>query len=279
MATAADPTITGRVTDNLSGTKSLTVAIDGGAATAVALDAAGNFQVPMTLAIDGTADGVHTLAFSATDFAGNASPVTSFNFTLDTKAPVIALTAPLAGGALTAGAALTGTVNPTGSALVALSYMIDGGTAMPLAFDPLSGVFDQALDLSKLSAGNHSLVVTATDAAGNASQQTLGFSLASAIPLSLTNFTPQIGSGDVGVTYRPQVFFSRAIDTSTLTAADFYATDTTGAVVPATIVPAGDGTFAWLFFTNPMPGASTITVTVDGTQIKAADGSFLDAAN
>ena len=36
-------------------------------------------------------------------------------------------------------------------------------------------------------------------------------------------------------------------------------------------------TFAWLFFTNPMPGGSTITVTVDGSTIRAADGSLLDA--
>src|SRR5262249_20855800 len=46
----------------------------------------------------------------------------------------------------------------------------------------------------------------------------------------------------------------------------------------ATIVPAPDGTFAWLFLTTPMPGASTITVTVDGATVRAADGSLLDAA-
>jgi hypothetical protein len=50
-----------------------------------------------------------------------------------------------------------------------------------------------------------------------------------------------------------------------------------GTRLPASIVPADDGTFAWLFFTNPLPGASTITLTVDGSTIKAADGSLLDA--
>ena len=49
---------------------------------------------------------------------------------------------------------------------------------------------------------------------------------------------------------------------------NFFASDTTGAKLPARIVPAGDGTFAWLFFQGPMPGASTITVTVDGSTIR-----------
>ena len=58
----------------------------------------------------------------------------------------------------------------------------------------------------------------------------------------------------------------------------FFATDTTGAKLPATIVPADDGTYAWLFLTSAMPGASTITVTLDGAGIHAAGGALLDAA-
>jgi hypothetical protein len=34
---------------------------------------------------------------------------------------------------------------------------------------------------------------------------------------------------------------------------------------------------AWLFFTNLLAGASTVTLTVDGSTIRAADGSLLDA--
>jgi len=48
--------------------------------------------------------------------------------------------------------------------------------------------------------------------------------------------------------------------------------------VAATIVPSDDGTYAWLFFTKPMPGASMIKVTVDGSTIRAADGTLVDAA-
>ena len=80
------------------------------------------------------------------------------------------------------------------------------------------------------------------------------------------------------MTFRPKIIFSRPIDPATLTASDFYLTDSTGATIPTTIVPSDDGTYAWLFPTNPMPGASMITLTVDGSAIKAADGTLLDAA-
>ena len=159
-----------------------------------------------------------------------------------------------------------------------LNYSFDGGTVMPVAFS--DGTFSQAARfLSKLAAGNHTLVVTAMDAAGNTTSQTLHLTQSTSIPLTVTNLTPAAGSSDVGVTFRPTVTFSRPIDTTTLSGSNFYATDTTGAVIPATVVPSDDGTFAWLFFTNPLPGASTITITVDGSTIKAADGSLLDAAD
>ncbi len=114
--------------------------------------------------------------------------------------------------------------------------------------------------------------------AGNVAKQTVSFKVAANLPLTLTSYTPTNGSSDIGSTFRPELFFSRPINTATLTATDFYATDSTGAVLPTTIVPANDGTYAWLFFTNPMPGASTITVTVDGSKITCADGTKLDAA-
>src|SRR5262249_31937768 len=133
-------------------------------------------------------------------------------------------------------------------------------------------------DLSKLAAGSHTLKVTVQDAAGNSTTQTLALTLAAAIPLTVTNLTPAAGSTQVGVTFHPELFFSRPINPATLSSANFYATDTTGTPTPATIVPSEDATYAWLFFTNPMPGASTITLTVNGSTIQAADGSVLDAA-
>src|SRR5206468_2161896 len=107
---------------------------------------------------------------------------------------------------------------------------------------------------------------------------TLAVTLPAAIPLAVTEFTPASGSADVGPTQRPKVSFSRAILRSSLTATNFFATDTTGTKLPASIVVSDDNRSAWLFFTSPMPGASTVTVTVEGSNIRAADGSTLDAA-
>jgi hypothetical protein len=272
--------VSGQVTDNLSGVASLQVQVDGGAYAPLTFDAAtGHFSFTTSFPLDGSADGSHTINFQATDNADNLASPVAFTFTLATQAPTLTLTSPTDGGTLSAGTTLTGTVTTSGGAnVVSLRYAFDGSTTMiPVAFSP-DGTFSQALDLSKLATGSHTLLIAAQDAAGNTTSQTLHLSLATAIPLTVSSFAPSAGSTDVGVTFRPEVFFSRPIDTSTLNSSNFYATDTTGAVIPATIVPSADGTYAWLFFTNPMPGASTITLVVDGSTIKATDGSLLDAA-
>lgn len=268
-------TISGIVSDNLTGANSLQVSLDGGSFVSLTVDAAGHFVLPTNFALDGTADGVHTFAFQATDHAGNVSAPVPFTFILDTIAPEIITASPTNGGTLASGDRLTGMLSGTGSAVVAFSYQFDGGPAFPLA---ISDTFDFELDLSRVTTGNHALTLTAEDAAGSISTQTLAVTLAAAIPLTVTETLPANGADDVGSNYRPKITFSRPIDVSTLNANNFFATDTTGAKLSATITPASDGTFAWLFFANPMPGSSTIALTVDGSTIRAADGTPLDAA-
>jgi hypothetical protein len=272
-------TITGQATDNLSGVAALVVEVDGGAAVPLSFDAkTGNFSFTTSFALDGKADGQHTIFFRATDAAGNVSAPATFTFTLATQPPVVTLTSPTDGGTLATGDLLTGTATGEAS-LVSLGYAFDGAaTPVSVAFNPADGSFSQALDLSKLATGPHTLAVTATDAAGNTTTKTLSLSLPAPVALTVTGVAPADGTPDVGVTFRPKVTFSRPIDTTTLTGANFFAADSTGAKIAATIVPADDGTYAWLFFKAPLPGASTITLTVDGSTIKAADGSKLDAA-
>jgi hypothetical protein len=276
-ATSKNFTLTGQVTDNLSGVASMTVQVDQGNVLTLAVDAKGDFTFPTNLALDGSADGKHVVKFVARDFAGNTTAPVDFSFILSTRSPVLTITSPVNGGSLATGATLTGTLTAASAPITALNYVFDGGTSMPFTFNS-DGSFSQALDLSKLAAGNHTLVVTARDAAGNTATQTLHLAQAAPITLTVTSLTPSAGSTDVGVTFRPKVTFSRPIDPTTLSSSNFYATDTTGTKLAATIVPSDDGTFAWLFFTNPLPGASTITLTVDGSTIKAADGALLDAA-
>jgi hypothetical protein len=273
-------TITGHVLDNLSGVKSLQVQFDQASFTTISFDPnTGQFSIPTGFATDGTADSIHNVHLKATDFSQNVSDRTEFAFTLDTKAPTIAITSPIELGALEAGSLLTGTVDGTGSAITQLRYAFDGGAVMPVAYEASTGQFSDVLDMSKLGGGTHTLVVSAGDAAGNSATKTIQVQLAQPIPLAIVGHTPLDGASEVGASFRPKIIFSRPIDKSSLNDSNFFATDTTGAKLPATIVPADDGMFAWLFLQNLAPGASTITVNVNGLAIHAADGSVLDAAN
>lgn len=278
LVTSTNFVIHGQAIDNLSGVKTLEARIDSGDFFPVTFSSAGNFSVPTAFTLDGTADGMHNVTFRATDFAKNASQITDVSFVLDTLAPNLSLTSPVELSALAVDSRLAGIADGTGSSITSLTYAFDGLRPSPIVFDPTSGEFDQILDVSKLSIGDHRLVIIATDAAGNETSSTLTVSLAGALPLSLVTISPTDGATDVGSTQRPKVTFSRPVDKATVSGASFFAADTTGAKIPATIVVSDDATNAMLFFTEPLPGASTITVTVDGSGIRTTDGSLLDAA-
>src|SRR5262249_17454539 len=87
---------------------------------------------------------------------------------------------------------------------------------------------------------------------------------------------PASGSSEGGVPVRPRVYFPKPIIPATLTADHFYASFA-GQKLPARIVPATDGTFAWLFLETNMPSSAQIKVTVDGSSISVMSGEILDA--
>jgi hypothetical protein len=264
-------TVTGRVTDRLWSITSFQAQIDDGERVDVALDPSGEFSFTTTVPL--TAGGDHDIRFSVQDSARNFAPI-FFPFTIDIKAPTIALTSP-AGGTISAGKTLTGTANGTGSALAALSYSFDNGAAIAVSFTS-AGAFDETMDLSKLGAGSHLLAVTATDAAGNTTVLGRSLTLPSAIPLTITATNPSNGLVDVGATIHPKISFSRPIDASTLNSSNFFATSS-GQRLAASIVPTADGSAAYLFLSDPLPGGSLVQVSVDGSTISAADSTKLDA--
>jgi hypothetical protein len=96
------------------------------------------------------------------------------------------------------------------------------------------------------------------------------------IPPAPVTLDPAHGASEVGVTVRPKAVFPRPVNVSTLNSNNFYASFA-GTKLPATIVPASNGKFAWLFFNPPMPNASQVTVTVDGSTILTLEGTALDA--
>src|SRR5262249_51525193 len=82
--TSTNITITGTVTDAVSGVTSFQEQFDGGSPAPVSLDASGNVQLTTALPLDGSADGLHHFDLLASDRAGNVS-TTDVGFTLDTQ--------------------------------------------------------------------------------------------------------------------------------------------------------------------------------------------------
>ena len=85
---------------------------------------------------------------------------------MDTNVPTIALNSLNNGDALISTSRVTGSVDGTGSTIVALSYTIDGGVANPIAFDPATGLYDQTLPVANLGIGPHTIAITTQDTQG-----------------------------------------------------------------------------------------------------------------
>src|SRR5207302_90255 len=89
LPTNHNVTVSGRVTDNLSGVASLQAQVDSGPLSHVTFDAAGNYSFVTNLALDGSADGLHSVRFVAADRVGNVSNPFPISFVLDATPPPI----------------------------------------------------------------------------------------------------------------------------------------------------------------------------------------------
>ncbi|MEY4179263.1 MAG: hypothetical protein RLY70_2837, partial [Planctomycetota bacterium] len=271
------PTLTGSVLDNLTGVASLSYRIDGGSFAPLSFNPAGQFTLNVPLAVNGSSDGQHAVEFRAIDAAGNTA-VLAYSFTLDTVTPTVTIAAPGAAATLQDGAVLRGMASGTGSALVSLRYAFDDSPLAPLPFTA-DGSFSQRLDLGALAIGAHTLRVVAIDAAGGQTTSSVNVALAAPPALRIEEVWPADGAAELGVTIRPRIDFNRAVNPATLVSQSLYVSDAAGNRLPAAIVPAADNTFAWLFLRDAMPGGTRMTITVDGSLIRAADGQALDADN
>lgn len=110
-------------------------------------------------------DGTYYLLAGANDKAGNNATVNSGNFIIDSKAPALTIN-PSTGTDTTP--TLTGTTDDDPAVVV--SVALDGGTAQA-ATNNGDGTWS-FLVASPLSIGKHTVAVTATDLAGNATQET-----------------------------------------------------------------------------------------------------------
>ena len=123
-------------------------------------------------------DGQHSLTFTATDAAGNASaPTTGYVINVDATAPA----APVISAIVDDVGSVTGPVtgnNPTNDTRPALSgtaeanatvRIYDGSTLVGTVTADANGNWTLAQTTTTLTEGSHSFTATATDAAGNTS--------------------------------------------------------------------------------------------------------------
>ena len=85
LITQQNVTITGQVTDDRSGVATLEEAVDGGTFTPLSIDTHGSFSLTTALALDGSANGTHTVHLRSTDNAGNVSGVSDVSFDLESS--------------------------------------------------------------------------------------------------------------------------------------------------------------------------------------------------
>ena len=285
--------IEGRVVDGISAVTLAEAQLDDGPWQPLTLtnrpptNGSGDFAYAVSVGgAGGLAQGEHTLRLRATDSSGNRGEPLVFSFTIDTAAPVLSVTTPEDGGTLDpADPRLTGMVAGTGSAIAELCYRLNDGPEITMIFDAAGaaageGSFDERIRLGDLGPGTHTLTIRARDAAGNETTVSRMFALDAAAPLTVMALSPVEGAGEIGVTQRPRIDFSRPVDPASLTSSNLFLSFS-GQVVPTRIVPGADGTFAWLFPTQAMPGASVITMTIRGGDsqnpgIRTSDGELLD---
>ena len=223
------------------------------------------------------ADGTHVFTAEGTDTEGTITTSDPLEVVVDSTPPDLTLTAPTEGGVVGPGSRLLGAMDGTGSQPASLVYHFGARADIAVAVGADTGAFSQVLDMAGLTNGAESLTVTATDLAGNQTTPTINVVVDLTVPFSIASHTPLNGGNEVGVTVRPQVVFSSPIDPTSLNSTNFFAS-AAGETLAATIVPANDGQFAWLFFASPLPSSAVVEVTVDGSTITPlGGGSPLDA--
>lgn len=269
-------TLRGTVVDGLSEVESLEARLNDGDLFEVDFDGDGRFELTVDPAADGLDDGEHTIHLRATDAPGNTSEFLAHAFTLVTQPPQLEITAPEAGANLDSGARLTGTVSTGGSQITAMHYQINDDEPRPLVFNHASGQFDHELALGHLDAGEHTLTVTAGDDAGHQTASMLEFQIEQAAPPAIVDVAPRDGASSISVKRQPRIEFSRPIDPETLSDENLYLS-ASGDQLPTNHVLSSDGTTAWLFPTQPLPGSTLVRVNVDGEGIQDLNGDVLDA--
>lgn len=137
------------------------------------------YQVTYTPAA-ALSDGSHTVTINCKDHDGNSATQKSTNYKVDTVPPVLNITAPVA-GLVTASSALTiaGTTNDATSSPVTIAIKLNGVDQGAVSV-AANGNFTKSVTLAE---GENTIVVTATDAAGQTATVTRTVTLDTSVPV------------------------------------------------------------------------------------------------
>ncbi|POT56297.1 Ig-like domain repeat protein [Citrobacter amalonaticus] len=234
------------------------------------------------------ATGNHVITVTAVDAAGNVSPPSnSFTFVVDTTAPLVPVITLVTDdvapgtGALTNGQSTndpTPTFSGTGEAGATIT-LYENGTALGTTMVLANGTWSVAT--STLGSGTHTITAVATDAAGNASAATGGFTLTvdTTTPVApvLTTVVDDIAGGVVGNLTSGQVTNdSRPTLSGSAEAGSTVSIYDGGSLLGTTTVGAGG---AWSFTPGSAlsDGSHTLTVTATDAagNISPATGGFV----
>ncbi len=160
--TSSSVVVSFTASDATSGVLKVTLSIDGG----TAVDVTGL----STYTASGLADGSHTVAVTGTDRAGNTATATVI-VKVDATPPTVTISSPTAGASVASGnVTVMWTATDSGSGVAKVELSVDNGS-----FQTVTG---GSTVLTGLAAGSHTVVVRATDVAGNVKTATVTFAIA-----------------------------------------------------------------------------------------------------
>ena len=148
------------------------------------------------------ADGSHTMVVEVYNAAGdNTSARVSFR--VDATPPVVSISSPASGSTANLPPTLVFTANDTGSGVASTTCQLDGGPAVACSSGQIFGV----------SAGAHTITVTAVDDAGNSASATTSFTYAPSVApnastdhVTATDATTATVDGSVNPGGRPTIY-------------------------------------------------------------------------
>ena len=145
-------------------------------------------------------DGKHTITINVSDNDGNAATAVSASFTIDTVPPVLTISNPTSGKVMnTSALTIEGVTNDSTSSPATVEILLNGSDVGDVTIES-DGSFSKAVTLAE---GTNSIVVTATDYAGQSTSITLSVTLDTSAPqLKSISMSPNPAntSGSVAIT-------------------------------------------------------------------------------